>query len=103
MMLRPAAFIGQFLDNIRLLVASNERNGYEAPLREVIDAFDQLNKERGHIVNQQGKIITQFADEISRASQNPDDTKMMDDLRKKVVEFNKGNLFKDIKHTLAFE
>ena len=52
-MLRPASYIGQFLDNIRAMMSNPNRNDAKA-FKTLIEAFDQLNKERSHIVNNQG-------------------------------------------------
>ena len=34
--------------------------------KTLIEAFDQLNKERSHIVNNQGEVIADFADKIAK-------------------------------------
>jgi hypothetical protein len=62
-MLRPAAYIGQFLDNLRQMMNAPDRDDEEA-FKTVIEAFDQLNKERSHIINNQGDIIADFAERI---------------------------------------
>ena len=60
-MLRPLAYITQFLDNIRAMMADPNRDDSKA-FKTIIEAFDQVNKERAHIVNNQGKVIADFAD-----------------------------------------
>ena len=49
-MLRPQAYIGQFINNIRDMVSDPNRKDSEA-FKTLIEAFDQLNQERSHIVS----------------------------------------------------
>lgn len=89
---RPTAYIGQFLDNIRKLMSDENRDDIKS-LKTIIEAFDQLNQERAHIVNQQGKAIQDVADSISKA-----DTSKAEDLekmRKAVEDLNSGKTFLD--------
>lgn len=65
MMLRPASYIGQFLDNIRTMVSSPERDNEKA-FKTIVEAFDQVNKERAHIVNNQGKVLADFSDKLTK-------------------------------------
>lgn len=49
-MLRPQAYIGQFINNIREMMSDPNRKDSEA-FKNLIEAFDQLNQERSHIVS----------------------------------------------------
>lgn len=64
-MLRPVSYIGQFLDNIRAMMSDPERDDSKA-FKTLIEAFDQLNKERSHIINNQGKVIGDFAEKLAK-------------------------------------
>ena len=63
-MLRPLPYITQFLDNIREMMADPNRNDSEA-FKTIIEAFDQLNKERSHIINNQGQVIADFSQKLA--------------------------------------
>ena len=103
-MLRPAAYIGQFLENIRAMMANPDRDDEEA-FKTLIEAFDQLNKERSHIINNQGDIIADFAEKIFKLNQNEkDDNKSgLNELKENVTKFNNGNLFDNISVGSSFE
>ena len=64
MLLRPVSFIGQFVNNIQDLMS--EGGDWREKFIMVLDAFDQLNKERSYIVNNQGTQITNFAEELAK-------------------------------------
>ena len=61
----PPAAIGKFVDNIRDKVSNEDRDNEEV-FKEIVMAFEQVNKERAHIVNNQGKIIADMADRLSK-------------------------------------
>ena len=65
MMLRPSAYIEQFLDNIRKMMSDPDRDDFEA-FKKIFHAFDQLNQERSHIINNQGKVIADLAEKIGK-------------------------------------
>jgi len=93
-MLRPASYIGKFLDNIRKMMSDPNRDDSKA-FKTLIKAFDQLNKERSHIINNQGKVIADFSERIAKFDQNNKNVskngfgEMMD----LITTFNKGDLF----------
>jgi hypothetical protein len=93
-MLRPSAYIGQFLDNIRQMMADPNRDDFKA-FKTLIEAFDQLNKERSHIVNNQGEVIGDFAERIAKFDQNNRDvaTNGFGEISDYIKKFNKGDLF----------
>lgn len=102
-MLRPAAYIGQFLDNIRNLMNDPERDDLEA-FKTLIEAFDQLNKERSHVINNQGDIIADFAERIEKFNQEEKDESKSElgELRTHLQKFNKGDLFDNISVRSSF-
>ena len=93
-MLRPQAYIGQFLDNIRKMMSDPGRKDSEA-FKTLVEAFDQLNKERSHIINNQGDVIADFADKIAKFDQNNKDpnTNGEKEIKSLIDTFNKGDLF----------
>ena len=93
-MLRPAPYISQFLDNIRAMMADPNREDSKA-FKTIIEAFDQLNKERSHIINNQGQVIADFSDRIAKFDQkNKDVTKNgFGEISDYIKAFNKGDLF----------
>lgn len=105
MMLYPKAYIGKFLDNIRTLVIENAKDSSEGSTQKtfqtIIEAFDQLNMERSNLVNEQGKLITNFSEQITnygRAVAGDKKSEMVDilangGLRQMFIDFNKGDLF----------
>ncbi len=60
-----------------------------------------MNKERSHIVNNQGTQITQFANNIQDIDLNQKNSEQR--IRGLVNEFNKGNLFKNISAESSFD
>ena len=105
-MLRPSTYIGQFLDNIREMMSDPERDDSEA-FKTIIESFDQLNKERSHIINNQGKVIADFADKIAKFDQNSKDDKARNlahyEVSSLIKTFNKGDLFSDATAKSSFE
>ena len=92
-MLRPLAYITQFLDNIREMMADPNRDDSKA-FKTIIEAFDQLNKERSHIVNNQGKVIADFSEKLAKYKQNgKDSNKELKEITTMINSFNKGDLF----------
>lgn len=93
-MLRPQSYIGQFLDNIREMVSAPERDDEEA-FRTIIEAFDQLNKERSYIINKQGKVLGDFAERIVKFNQKNNDvsTNGFGDIGDYIKKLNAGTLF----------
>ena len=61
---RPQSFMNKFLNQIRDMVLDEDMDE-EEKFKTFIEAFDQLNKERGVIINQQGKTIIQFTEKMS--------------------------------------
>ena len=54
-----------------------------------------MNKERAHIVNNQGKVIADFADQISKFNiDSTDNNKQFQQIREYIMDLNKGDLFK---------
>ena len=70
----------------------------EEAFKTIIEAFDQLNKERSHIINNQGDIIADFAERIFKLNQNEKDESKsgLKQLKEDVTKFNRGNLFDNI-------
>ena len=64
MMTRPSAYIGQFLDNIRNAVNDPDRDNQKV-FKTLIEAFEQTNKERQHIMNKQGEALEELAKGIA--------------------------------------
>lgn len=62
--LMPKTYIGQFLDNIRNML-TGENVDYQEAFQKFIMAFEQLNVERSQIVNNQGKVLTDFAEKMA--------------------------------------
>ena len=92
-MLRPSAYIGQFLDNIRQMMSDPNRDDSKA-FRTLIEAFDQLNKERSHIINNQGQVIADFADKLANYDKEKDvEGKQENEIKDIIKTFNKGDLF----------
>ena len=60
-----------------------------------------MNKERSHIVNNQGTQITQFANNIQDIDLNQKNSEQR--IRGLVNEFNRGNLFKNISAESSFD
>lgn len=60
-----------------------------------------MNKERSHIVNNQGTQITKFANNIQDIDLNQKNSEQR--IRGLVNEFNKGNLFKNISAESSFD
>lgn len=97
-LMRPVNAIGEFVKNIQDMVNDPDRENLEA-FQTLIEAFDQINKERGHIVNQQGETITDFSDRIRNlgTEKNPKEAETKrNELREMVFKFNKGNIFDKI-------
>ena len=90
MMLRPSNHIGRFVANLQEMM-STEGN-WKRKFRMFVDALDQMNKERAHIVNGQGDAIVSFANRI--ANFNLNGRRAQQRLESMVAEFNKGDLFK---------
>ncbi len=67
----------------------------EEAFKTVIEAFDQLNKERSHIINNQGEVIADFADKIAKFDQNNNnvETNGFGEISDYIKKFNKGDLF----------
>ena len=92
-MLRPSAYIGQFLDNIRKMMADPNRDDSKA-FKTLIEAFDQLNKERSHIINNQGEVIADFADKLANYDKEKDKLGAKENEIKDIIKtFNRGDLF----------
>ena len=69
MTLRPVAYIGQFVKNIQKMVSESDRDDQET-FKTIVEAFDQVNKERANYVNNHGKIISDFAEKMAKFNRN---------------------------------
>ena len=90
--MRPQAYIGQFLNNIRSMMSDPDRRDSEA-FKTLIEAFDQLNQERTHIVNNQADVIANFAERIAKFDQNNKSFGSELVIKGLIETFNKGDLF----------
>ena len=97
-MMRPSAYIGQFLDNIRELVSDPDRKDLDA-FKTIISAFDQMNQERSYIVSNQARVLTEFSEKIATfdksREENEDDYIVEEEVLEFIDALNKGNLFGD--------
>ena len=94
MQLRPTAYIEQFLDKIRVMMSDPDRDESEA-LKTIVQAFEQLNMERSHIINNQGKVIADLAEKISKFDTKVEDIKAnsTEEIFDYIKKLNDGNLF----------
>lgn len=93
MLMRPPEFIGTFLDKIRKMIQDPDRDNQEA-FKTLIEAFDQLNEERTHIVNNQGKVLQDFATKIEQFKPGEENSlQVQQDVMDMIGKMNKGNLF----------
>ena len=99
MMMRPAAYIGQFIQNIRNLVGTNENRDNVSVLKKIVMAFDQMNEEKWYIVNEQGKVINTFINQVYSIDINDKRNGYRNEivLRNMTRRFNRGNLFTNIR------
>ena len=82
------------MDNIREMVSNPDRDNLEV-FKTIIMAFEQVNKERANIVNNQGKVIADFADKIAKFNtESTDNNKQFQEIREYIMDMNSGNLFK---------
>lgn len=105
MMMRPAAYIGQFIQNIRNLVGTNENRDNISVLKKIVMAFDQMNEEKWYIVNEQGKVINTFINQVYSIDINDKRNGYRNEmvLRNMTRRFNRGNLFTNIRTQQSFE
>lgn len=62
--------------------------------KTIIEAFDQMNKERSHIINNQGKVIADFSEKLAKYKQNGQDNQNeFREIKTMIDSFNKGDLF----------
>ena len=103
-MLMPQAQIEEFLGNIRKMMVDPERKDMEA-FKTLIEAFDQLNKERAHIVENQGKVIVDFSEKIAKFDPNNKDsaTNNFSQIGDYIKTLNKGDLFAAATAKSSFE
>ena len=101
--LRPSSYIEQFLDNIRTML-SEDGVDYQEAFKTFIEAFDQLNKERSHIINNQGDVIADFAERIGKFDQSNKDVSKNGavELHEYVRTLNNGDLFKKVNAQQSF-
>jgi len=68
-------------------------------------AFEQVNKERSHIINKQGEIMADFAERIRRFDPNVKDVSKSGivELTDLLRRFNKGGLFSEISPDKSFK
>lgn len=107
MMLRPASYIGMFLNNIREMVSDEDRDDQEA-FKTIIMAFEQMNVERTDYVNKQGEAISKFANKLVSFGQGEtrggsatkqDEAEIMEMIKK----LNKGDMFDSISYSSSFD
>ena len=95
-MLRPQAYIGQFIDNIRKMMSDPNRDDSQA-FKMLVEAFDQLNQERSNIVSNQAAVIGEFSEKIANFDKSRADKDDYYIVEEEVLEFidkfNKGDLF----------
>ena len=74
--------------------------------KTLVQAFDQLNKERAHIINNQADVIAKFADQIKNLNFDQKtgyvDNKTLTETKEILVKFNKGDMFDNIKVGSSF-
>ena len=81
---------------MKKMVSDPDRDDQKV-FRTMIEAFEQTNMERSHIVNNQGKILEDFAKGLNTYSKTTKDaSKIKEDVLSKIEKFNKGNLFDNI-------
>ncbi len=69
-------------------------------------AFEQANTERMHIVNQQGKVITELCDNLSKlkaGDENAQSKQDMEKLKELTAKINDGKLFSSISASKSFD
>lgn len=93
----PDAYIAGFLKNIRNLVSGDD--AWSEKFKTIIEAFDQINKERANIVNQQGDVITDFAEKIKNFDLKAENADK--DLKKMVSDLNGNTMFEKVSVTGA--
>ena len=102
-MLWPSAYISGFLDNIRKMMSQPDRKDSEA-FKTIIQAFEQLNVERSHIINNQGKVIADFSDKLANYDKQKDkDGKQEGEIKDIIKTFNTGDLFSAATSKESFE
>ena len=76
------------------MVNDPDRDDQEA-FKTIIELFDQLNKERSDIINNQSDVIKDFSERIAKFDLNNNDvaTNGLVELREYVHKLNKGDLF----------
>ena len=47
-------------------MVSDPNRDNEKAFKALVEAFDQVNKERAHIVNNQGKVLADFAEKLTK-------------------------------------
>lgn len=100
MMTRPMTYIGQFIKNLQEL-ALDEDGDWDEKTKIFVEALEQLNMERSHIINNQGTQITDFAKKISSVNlKNQHNTQLLEQM---VDEFNNGDLFSNMSASSSFE
>lgn len=97
--LRPSAYIGQFLNNIREMLSSDSID-YQDAFKTFIEAFDQLNKERSHIINNQGDVIADFGEKIFNFDKKNKDS--LDEMNRYINTLNRGDLFEKVTAQQSF-
>ena len=73
------------------MMSNPDRDDLKA-FKTIIEAFDQLNKERSHIINNQGQVISDFAERLVKYREKSDinsDVAIGDYIK----QLNNGSLF----------
>ena len=86
------------------MVSDPDRDGQET-FKTIVEAFDQVNKERANYVNNHGKIMSDFAEKMAKFNRSNKDaaTNGLVEIRNMLVKFNKGDLFDNIKVSDSFK
>ena len=83
---------------------TGDRIDYQEAFQTFIQAFDQLNKERSHIINNQGDVIADFAERISKFDRSNKDVSKNGavELHEYVRTLNNGDLFAKVNAQQSF-
>ena len=73
--------------------------------KTIIEAFDQLNKERAAIINNQGKVLGDFTERIVKFNKDNKDvaTNGMQDIGDYIKKLNAGTLFSGMTGASSFK
>lgn len=77
------------------MVGNPDRDNFKT-FKTIIEAFDQVNKERSHIVNNQGKVMSDFGEKLAKMqklSNGGYDNQQFMEVKEYVNQLNSGKLF----------